>query len=175
MTKSSSNQKQSEKSAAKKVSRPRKPVQVVACGSAFPVSTKPRRPSQPSQPAPKATSSKLLDFHETANEIRHYGSTAFVGQSKRQYEDEQFERLTGRKKKKHQVPLPIVRGIRKKRAEREARELQHAKEAGIVLPKQTKKKAGSSARYDSTSRVHGPAPSIGFMKKGVFRVKGKTK
>ena len=52
----------------------------------------------------------------------------------RQHQKEQYELLTGRTKKQHAVPLPIVRGIRKKAVAREARIRQEAQDAGIVLP-----------------------------------------
>jgi hypothetical protein len=112
---------------------------------------------------------KLLDWNDVAQEVREFGSKGFEGKRKRSYEEEQYRQLTGRDKKKHQVPLPIVRGIRKKAAEREARMLQEARDSGMVLPKQKKREKNRKSQ-DSTSRVHGPAPSIGFMKRGVFRV-----
>ena len=52
----------------------------------------------------------------------------------RMHQNEQYELLTGRKKKQHAVPLPIVRGIKKKAIAREERIRQEAKDSGIVLP-----------------------------------------
>jgi predicted ATPase len=69
--------------------------------------------------------------------------------------------------------LPIVRGIKKKAAEREVRELQEAKEAGLILPSQTLQAGKKKKEKDKTSRIHGPAPTIGFMKKGIFSYKDK--
>lgn len=154
--------------------RLRPPIQVVKCGAAFPISTKPRRPQQPPHPSESAKKKKeeddkLLDWHDTVKQVRLLGSTGFTGQQRRGHQDEQYQQLTGRLKKKHQVPLPIVRGIRKKAAERQARQLQDARDAGIVLPT-APPKDDKAKKKDSTNRVHGPAPSIGFMKKGVFRV-----
>ena len=115
-----------------------------------------------------------MDWHDTAKEIRNYGATAFVGKQKRDYEDEQYYQLTGRHKKKHQVPLPIVRGIKKAAAKRDARAREEAKAAGIVLPtSQTKNKRQEENTYDSTYRTYGPAPSVGFMKNGILRVDNK--
>ena len=75
-----------------------------------------------------------------------------------------------RKMKHHQVPLPIVRAIAKKAEQREKRRLDEAREAGLVIPTAAaKKKKGK----DRTSDVYGPAPSIGFMKHGVFKLKDK--
>lgn len=176
-SKEDKSQKKDEKKVAKKAIRKRQrpEVQVVTCGFAFPISTKPRAPaadnSEWSDGKKKKKKDKLLDFRDVALEIRHYGAKALEGKSKRAYQDEEFEKLTGRKKKKHSVPLPIVRGIRKKAAEREAREQQEAREAGLVLPK--KKKIKEKRQDAATRRVHGPAPSIGFMKKGMLSVKGK--
>lgn len=164
----------SQNKAAAEVKKPKKKkreVLVVSCQPDFPISSKPKRdalapPSQQPQPQPQQ---KLLDWNDTAHEIRSLGATAFVGQQKRNFEDEQYEQLTGRKRKKHQVPLPIVRGIKKKAEQRLAREIQEAKESGTVLPKSlTQKKAKAQ---DKTSRIHGPAPTVGFMSKGVLKVK----
>lgn len=94
----------------------------------------------------------------------------FVKQQKHNYEDEQYKLLTGRERKKIRVPLPILRGRKKKAAEREAKREKEAREAGIVLPQ--KKKV--QQKNDSTSRVYGPAPSIGFVAKGVFRMKKRN-
>jgi Domain of unknown function (DUF4602) len=145
-------------------------VQVVTCGTAFPISTKPARPARPAYEA-KISKEKFLDWHDTVKEVRSLGSTGFTGKQKRKHDDEQYKLLTGRDKKKQQIPLPIVRGLKKKAVQREARQLQEAKDAGIVLPTATAiSKEKTKTKPDSTNRVHGPAPSIGFMKKGVYRV-----
>lgn len=124
--------------------RPRE-VQVVKAPSGFPISLhKKKRGALPSDGKKRGIESntrskkqeRLLDWSETAKEIHAFGAKAFVGKQKRNYEEEQYKLLTGREKKKHQrVPLPIVRGIKKKAAQREARQIQEAKEAGIVMPK----------------------------------------
>jgi hypothetical protein len=160
-------------------------VQVIACPGSFPISTKKPDPSHPSalraaseleafEKRDKRRREKgLLDWNDTAKEVRTLGAKNFIGKQKRNYQDEHYKLLTGREKKKHSVPLPIVRGIKKKAGERQVRELQEAKEAGMVLPSQTLKDATKRKERDKTSRIHGPAPSIGFMKKGMFHVKGK--
>ncbi len=101
------------------------------------------------------------------------GANGFVGKKKREFEDEAYKRLTGRERKHHKVPLPIVRGIQKKAAQRRARELEEARQAGIVLPNEEKSKKRSPGK--DVTRVHGPAPSVGFMNKGILRVKNPTK
>ncbi|GAX22344.1 hypothetical protein FisN_3Hu450 [Fistulifera solaris] len=152
----------------------RRPVVVINSGQAFPLSAKPsisvRTHEKQSAPTSKSNKTPEFDFSQASQEIRHFGSKQFAGKSKKEYEDEQYFKLTGRKRKKHQVPLPIVRGIKKKAAEREARAREEAKQAGIVLPQPKKAKK----EYDNTTRVHGPAPSVGFMKKGILRVKDKV-
>jgi len=164
--------------AAKQRKQQARSVEVVECPGGFPLSQKPnkrqREPASvsdtPNEKRPPKSKS-LLDWNTTVQQVRSYGATAFVGKQKRNFEDEQYKLLTGRHRKKHQVPLPIVRGIQKKAAARHVRELREAKEAGIVLPTvstKRKDKKGSSA-----SDVHGPAPSIGFMSKGVLRLKKK--
>ena len=121
---------------------------------------------------------KNLDWHDTAHEIRSLGATAFVGQQKRNYQDEQYEKLTGRKQKKQHVPFPIQMGIRKKAAQRLERQLAEAKASGLVLPKSMTSKTNAKKKRDErsrTSRIHGPAPSVGFMSKGVLRVKKSSR
>ena len=151
--------------AGEKKSNP--PPIVVSCPSAFPLSKRKRsRPERPSDEQDSATKKKkLLDWHDTAKEVRKLGATAFEGVQKRNYQDEEYKRLTGRQRKKHHVPLPIVRGIRKKAAERRARTELEAKQAGIVMPKKAKK------RTNQEYNPQGPAPSIGKVKNGVLKVK----
>jgi hypothetical protein len=129
-----------------------------------------------SNPNDPFDSTKLLDWHETAKEIRAYGATAFVGQQKRNYEDEQYFQLTGRHKKGQKIPLPIVRGMKRAAAKKDAKLREEAKQAGVVLPKDTGTKNDSKkASRDLLYRSHGPAPNIGFMKGGVLRVSDKKK
>ena len=165
------NKSQGKTPEAKKPKKKKREVLKFSCHPDFPISKKPKRNSPDDNDAPpsdKKSKQRLLDWHDTAHEIRSLGATGFVGQQKRNFDDEQYERLTGRKRKKHQVPLPIVRGIRKKAEERLARQIQEAKDAGTVLPKSlTQKKAKAK---DKTARIHGPAPTVGFMKKGVLKV-----
>lgn len=167
--------------------RPLPVVEVVSCGSAFPISTKPPKASHEANQTDdtdtrhtgkggrksrlKNGDDTLLDWHDTVKQVRELGTTGFVGRQKRDHENDQYKRLTGREKKKHQVPLPIVRGIKKKAAAREARQIQEAKDAGIVMPKAKSQRDNDKKKGDSTNRVHGPAPSIGFMKKGIYRFK----
>ena len=173
-----------------KVKLPKRQVQVVTCPPAFPsfasllsnkdqppttiASSKRRRRDGENETVSKFPNKKkekeqdVLDWHETAKEIRAYGATAFLGKQKRDYEKEQYFQLTGRQKKQPKTPLAIVRGIKKAAAKREAKLLQEAREAGIVLPKAVTTK--ESKKQSSAVRNYGPAPNIGFMKKGIFRV-----
>jgi Domain of unknown function (DUF4602) len=169
-------------------------VQIVQCQSAFPVSKnkdkkamlQPKRP-QEDQPQQRTKDGKKnargpedLDFAMVSREIRHLGATAFVKQQKKSFEDEQYERLTGRKRKGLKVPIPILRGRYKKQVAREAAAAQHAKESGIVLESSssssTNKKQRRQQKSNSNSkesRVYGPAPSVGFVAKGILRVNPK--
>lgn len=156
--------------------RKNRSVEVVTCPEAFPISKKAHTKRKPIDDSPEepdnsqVSSSKLLDWEETAKEVRSLGASAFVGEQKRNYKEEQYEFLTGRKLKKHQVPLPIVRGIKKAARKREATRLKEAREAGIVLPKM---KRESKEKVDNNARIHGPAPSIGFMRKGVLKLRDR--
>lgn len=173
--------------------RDRPEVQVVACPPAFPISKR-KRPDPTSaggsahapastapkapQPAATSTTTELLDWHETAKEVRNYGAKAFEGQQKRNYKDEQYKLLTGRSPKKQRVPLPIVRGIRKAAEKREKKAAEEARQAGIVLAKAQSTASAASKRKDKldrTSYMFGPAPSIGSLHKGILKLKGKPK
>jgi Domain of unknown function (DUF4602) len=167
--------------------RDRPEVQVVPCPPAFPISKRKRQDptagssadaSKAPQPPPAATATKLLDWHETAKEVRNYGAKAFEGQQKRNYKDEQYKLLTGRAPKKQRVPLPIVRGIRKAAEKREKKAAEEARQAGIVRAKSqpSTASAASSKRKDKLDRTYhlfGPAPSIGSVHKGILKLKGK--
>lgn len=155
-------------------------IQVVTAAPAFPLSTRKtdkrtqgirlRQPQQLPQNSHKQDG-KLLDWHDTVKEVRHLGATAFVGQQKRDFEAEQYKKLTGRDKKRQRVPLPIVRGIKKKAAQREAKAQEEARAAGITLPKLSKKERVKTDR--SAPIRHGPTPSTGLVKKGILTVKRK--
>ena len=187
MSKSKVTNKVTASKASSKKTKPKREVQVVSCPTAFPISTKKSRKRPRDQrnntipenkdlslhhATSKSSSSKrLLDWNETAKEVRAYGATAFIGKEKRDYEDEKYFALTGRHKKKQHVPLPIVRGIKKAAAKRDAKMRREAKEAGIIMPKVRKEKKKDSSTYNN----YGPAPSIGFMKNGIFQVSKKKR
>ena len=192
MTKNESFPKQvnTSKSTNKTMKKKQREVQVVSCPSAFPISKNKKRSRDSSnrrgdregnrdqsssgykepQHQGKHKSNGLLDWDETVKEVRGYGAKAFSGKQKRDYDDEQYFTLTGRHKKKQKVPLPIVRGINKAAKKRLAKEKQEARDAGIVLPKSVTAKEQKQSKADSTIRSYGPAPNIGFMKGGVYRV-----
>ena len=75
--------------------------------------------------------------------------------------------LTGCKEKQQRLPLPIQRGIKKKAAKRLERQHEEARQAGIILP--TVKTEKQRVKKDQ-----GPAPSVGYMKRGVLHVKGSV-
>jgi hypothetical protein len=168
---------------AKKEQKPKREVQVVSCPTGFPpfatdASKKQREEEdnkynlmRETRKEAKSLKRSQLDWHDTAKEIRSLGATGFSGKQKRDYEAEQYLQLTGRIKKKQKIPLPIVRGIKKAADKRDTRQRKEAKEAGIVIPKAAK----GSKKSSTTIKNYGPAPSIGFMKKGTFQVKPKRK
>ncbi len=149
-------------------------VKVIKCPSAFPISTKAKKRPRREDTAERNSNNnkdalKLLDIHEAAKEIRAYGAQAFIGKQKRDYEDERYYQLTGRHKKKNSCPLPLVRGLRRAAAKREKKAREEARKSGIVIPKQ-KEETIKKSMTDADYRKFGPAPNIGFMKSGVYRV-----
>ena len=152
-------------------------VKVVKCPSAFPISTKAKkRPrgdgesfNSNNRAGRNQKETKLLDLHQTAKEIRAYGAQAFIGKQKRDYEDEKYYQLTGRHKKKNSCPLPLVRGLRRAAEKRERKAREEARKSGLVIPKE-KEETSKKSMTDADYRKFGPAPNIGFMKSGVYRV-----
>ena len=121
-----------------------------------------------------------LEFDDVVRDVRKLAATAYVGPQKRKHDDEQYFQLTGRHRRSHHVPLPLVRALRKKAAERHARQVQHAQETGTVVPSPpttstATKKTTRQKDMSKMTRHFGPAPSIGFTSKGVYRVKNQTK
>ncbi len=161
----------------------RKPVVVVSAPSAFPDFSSfdngmMRSIKSKKKAASKEESSKYrgveIEFDDTVKEIHQLGSTQFTGKQRKQFQAEQYKLLTGREKKKQKVPVKIVRGIKKAAAKREVRLVKEMKESGVVtaVKKEGKKKTFSEKNRRDT-RIHGPAPSAGFMSKGMLRVKRK--
>lgn len=182
--------------------RQRKEVQVVMCPSAFPdfrsIDGSTRRLANSSSSggasaaavrrggrdgkssASAAAGGYAIDMDEAIREVHALGSTGFAGKQARKHKEAQYKALTGRDMKRQKVPLPIVRGIKKKRAEREARAEAEQREAGVITSTNSKKdrdrkkaKAYSQERRksDSMRTAYGPSPDVGFMKGGVLRVK----
>ena len=180
--------------------RQRKDVQVVMCPSAFPdfrsIDGSTRRSANSSSSggaaavrrggrdgkssASAAAGGNVIDMDEAIREVHALGSTGFAGKQARKHKEAQYKALTGRDMKRQKVPLPIVRGIKKKRAEREARAEAEQREAGVITSTNSKKdrdrkkaKAYSQERRksDSMRTAYGPSPDVGFMKGGVLRVK----
>mmetsp|Transcript_23377 Transcript_23377/g.67371 ORF Transcript_23377/g.67371 Transcript_23377/m.67371 type:complete len:211 (-) Transcript_23377:178-810(-) len=182
--------------------RQRKEVQVVMCPSAFPDfrsidgSTRQstssssggaaaaRRGGRDGKSSASAYSTaggtNEIDMDEAIREVHALGSTGFGRKQARKHKEAQYKALTGRDLKRQRVPLPIVRGIKKKRAEREARAEAEQKEAGVITSTNGKnnrdrQKAKSYSqerrKSDSMRTAYGPSPDVGFMKGGVLRVK----
>lgn len=122
-----------------------------------------------------------LDWSQTAREIHELGATGFVGRQKSTYQKQQYEILTGRKKKNVKMPLPMVRHLRKVAAEKNKKSFDDAKKSGIVLSKSLAEinhnknnntiKKRNDRKKDKDFQCHGPSPSIGFVKNGIYRAK----
>jgi len=111
-----------------------------------------------------------MDFLEASREIHNLGSTSFTGYQLKLHKESEYKELTGRVKKRHKVPLNILRGMKEKQAKREKKIEDEAKEAGIVLATKKKaKKKSYSERNRKDSHLFGPSPSIGFMKRGIYK------
>ena len=147
-----------------------------------------------------ATNGVELDVQQTIREIHKFGATGFQGSQKKTHEKAEYEWLTGRVQKRQKIPTKILVGMRQKALKREERQKKELKESGVVShqvgnksssakkkrrkddePKagpgvvqgvfgsNSRKKKGNRRSMDAGS--FGPAPDVGFMKKGVLRVK----
>ncbi|GMH70398.1 hypothetical protein TrVE_jg14232 [Triparma verrucosa] len=111
------------------------------------------------------------DFNKMFKEVQTKGQQQFTGYAKKLYKEEDYEKKTGKKLKRQSVPRNILAGMIKKQAGKEEKAERIAREAGIVT---AKKKKGKRKSYSEASRkdsqVAGPAPNIGFMSGGMFKV-----
>mmetsp|Transcript_1015 Transcript_1015/g.1439 ORF Transcript_1015/g.1439 Transcript_1015/m.1439 type:complete len:187 (-) Transcript_1015:93-653(-) len=186
MTKSNSKQNGKEKSKSKKTVD----VKVVECPTDFPdwgkvssgTSTGIRRTRQeaisstgsrnngPKRPVRKA---KEIEFLQASKEVRELGSTTFTGYQKKLNQERIYEEVTGMKKKREKIPIKLLRKKKAKYARQTTKLENEAREAGIVIAakKKTEKKYSEEKRRSEKS--HGPEPSIGFMRKGMYRVKNR--
>lgn len=134
-----------------------------------------------------------LDVQETIREIHKFGATGFTGNQQKEHEASEYERITGRQQKRQKIPTKILVGMRKKALKREEKRAAEMKESGVVSHQSSsssskKKKEelrpgeirgvfgakNSKKRGDRrsmSSKSFGPAPSAGFMKNGMLRVK----
>ena len=159
----------------KRTAKSQRTVQVIVCPSEFPGASENRQPRAAWEPREKRKKKEqFLRWHETAHEIHALGAQGFQGKQKKQHQAEEYERLTGMKMKQQKVPLPILRGIKKKAAQRQERVLEEARASGLVLPTSCKGNKRKKKERDRTSDIHGPAPSIGFVAKGVFKYKDRS-
>lgn len=150
--------------------RHRPAVQVVECPSAFPLSNKPKKTPVDDN---SQTTIPYLDFGATSLEIRRFGGKGLDTKKRKSYADEEYERLTGRKRKQNKTPLPILRGMKRKAKEREEKRAKEEREAGIVSASTVHQNKKHTRSKDA--RVHGPAPSVGFVAKGILRVNPKKR
>jgi len=137
---------------------------------------------------------KELSIIDIQNEINNFIDNNQVFESKRAFKKankkskiKHFMELTGRSKppKQHQVPLPILRGIRKKVKIREEHQKKESLESHVVShlmqevmkkrkKKQTKKNDKRKKYRDLVKEKRsGPTPGIGFLKAGILRVNSK--
>ena len=142
-----------------------------------------------------------LDIQETIREVHKFGAEGFTGVQKKSHLNAELERLTGRTVKRQKIPTKILVGMRKKALKREEREKQELKESGVVSHHSTmstqgskkKKKDRRLSKDDHGGKLHGvfgsnharntgdrrrmdprsfgPAPDVGYMRKGMLKVK----
>jgi len=149
----------------------------------------------PSNPHTHESKQLELDVQETIREVHKFGAAGFTGNQQKQHSASEYERITGRQQKRQKIPTKILVGMRKKAMKREERQKAEVKESGVVNhhTSSKKKKADKSSnelrpgeirgvfgsnksrnkgdRRKMSTKAFGPAPSVGFMKKGMLRVK----
>mmetsp|Transcript_18055 Transcript_18055/g.23406 ORF Transcript_18055/g.23406 Transcript_18055/m.23406 type:complete len:165 (-) Transcript_18055:60-554(-) len=157
----------------------RKEVHVVECPPAFPPGwgkgqgKGKKRSTETFSEDRKFDKKPLLDFGEVSKEIRELGSTTFTGYEKKLFKERKYEELTGRKKARDKIPIKILRGIKAKQRSRVKKIEDEAKESGVVIARKKKAKSKFNVEKRKSERTAGPAPNIGFMMKGAYRVNKK--
>jgi len=125
-----------------------------------------------------------MGFRELSTEIHDLGATTFVGAQKKFHREEQYQKISGMRMKQQKYPVKMLEAIIKKRRIREKKVAAEIKESGVVtgskLDKRNKRnsrdsKGGVSEVNEKMSRSFGPAPSSGFMKRGILRLKEEPK
>ena len=152
-----------------------------------------------------------LDVQETIREIHKFGAGGVTGAMRKNHENAEYEKLTGRTAKRQKIPTRILVGMRQKATRREERRKMEERESGVVgssssssssrgtttttakkkrgakndkRPSDDAKKAvgprgvfGSNRarntgdRRKMSPRSFGPSPDVGFMLKGILKVK----
>jgi hypothetical protein len=141
-----------------------------------------------------------LDVQQTIREVHKFGATGFQGSQKKSHQSAEYEWLTGRVQKRQKIPTKILVGMRQKALKREERHKKELQESGVVshhsTTNQSSAKGKKKKRRDDEppqvgvqgvfgsnnrskkgnrrtmdSRSFGPAPDVGFMRKGMLRVK----
>ena len=122
-----------------------------------------------------------LDFDKIFKEVKSMGSTQFTGYQKKIHKEEVHTAMTGLKKKRQSIPKNILFGMIEKNNKRENKREKEEKDAGIVSDfngRRKRKREENDRDFTKKSKkmnsLHGPSPnSVGFMKKGVLRLKEK--
>ena len=161
------------------MSKKKTDVVVVECPSAFPPGWRERSSAggngskfdKSRSNKPKGKHGRELDFQQISKEVRELGSTTFTGYDKKVFHERKYEEVTGLKKKREKIPIKILRGKKAKYAAKINKIEAEAKEAGIILATKKKEKRNFSLEKRKAERSAGPAPSIGFMMKGTYRVR----
>jgi hypothetical protein len=157
-----------------------------------------------------------LDVQETIREIHKFGAEGFTGAMRKNHQNAEYEKLTGRTTKRQKIPTKILVGMRQKATKREDRRKREERESGVVgssssssqgtttttttttkkkrgakndkRPSDDAKRGGGAAvgprgvfgsnrarntgdRRKMSSRSFGPSPDVGFMLKGILKVK----
>lgn len=114
------------------------------------------------------------DFSRVFKEVSAVGSQSFSGYDRKIYKEKCYEEVTGKKFKRPKTPRNILAGMIKKTTKKKETEEKRAKEAGIVTSNTGKSKKRRKKTYSESnrrdSRIAGPSPSIGYVRKGVLKI-----
>lgn len=85
-------------------------------------------------------SADKAEFLNVMKSIKEISATSFEGMSKKKYKEEKLIALGAPKVKEQTMPFKMKMGILAGRKRREVREIHAAKESGLILPMQAKKR-----------------------------------
>lgn len=110
-------------------------------------------------------------YHDTMDEIHAFASEHVDSKSKKVYQQEKIQKLGGKAKKQHSIPLKIQTGLRKKRKEKDIQFAKMEKQTKVVQGKyQIPVNKRQKYIKQKAKKDFGIQATVGKFKQGVLKV-----